>query len=383
MKKNIPEILAEWFYRLPIGYAIPPYSDVEIQVLEQVLTENGINSTPIIKSILNEAPADNQFIPGKTKLDVSTKAEPTKAEAEGNDDYNTAIKRRLQVDTIPIPNGRYTIEEPKEGTKGSFKLDVTDVKDKEIFELLWPENDNLAIIGKGEIALYWLFHFQKGESKVEDTRAEGSGAPDLRIDGHAVEVKSYKSHSMITGLGRWSDYKEERRIVQNIFGLHALTKAFSEGDTANPITEISFGKKHIIEAAESLFVFLNLPNLDQLTETPPTGFGPDSVFSQMIFHANSIFGEMQTSLTDSGVTGTTELNKSSKPADVAVQVLQMLAAKKYGDKPGNMGYIANIIPGKADIHFHQVNIAAINADSTESLNVSGGSIKGNLMKIFG
>tara|TARA_R110000824_G_scaffold139980_7_gene305460 strand:+ start:2016 stop:3146 length:1131 start_codon:yes stop_codon:yes gene_type:complete len=376
MQRNVTDILRDWFYRLPHGYAIQPYNKIELQVLSRILTENNIDPKPVIENLI-EAPTQ-EYDPSIHNITPTEKPVPDESVEKGNEKYNIAILRRLQVDTIPIPKGNYRIPDKP----GSFDL-LFDPADKKIFEELWPENDNLAIIGKGEIALYWLFQFQTGKSNVEDTRDEGAGAPDLRIDTHNVEVKSYKSHSMITGLGRWSDYKEERRIIQNIFGIHALTKAFSKGDTANPITEITFGKKHIIEAAESLFGFLNLPNLDQLVQKPPVGFGPGSIFAQMIFHANSIFGEMQASLTDSGVEDTTELNKSSKPDDVAVQVLQMLAAKKYGDKPGNMGYIANIIPGKADVHFHQIDIASITADSTDSLNVSGGSIKGNLYKIFG
>ena len=183
---------------------------------------------------------------------------------------------------------------------------------------------------------------------------------------------------MITGLGRWSEFKEERRIVQNIFGIHALAKAFKDGDVANPITEITFKKAELETASESLFNFLNLQGLDQLVEI----FGSDSIFANMIANANSVFPEMKDSLNKSNV-DVPQLTKGDSPTEVAVQVLQMLAAKKYGQKPGNMGYIANVIPGKADIHFHHIDIASITPEVTDSLNVSGGSIKGNLGKIFG
>ena len=129
MQRNVTDILNEWFYRLPNGYAIEPYGDTELQVLSKVLTENDIDPKPIIKNI-KEAPADHQFIPGKDKLKTNTEPVPE----EGNTDYNTAIKRRLQVDVIPIPKGNYRVEE------GSFDLDINPA-DKEIFELLWPEND--------------------------------------------------------------------------------------------------------------------------------------------------------------------------------------------------------------------------------------------------
>ena len=370
MQSNITDILREWFYRLPNGYAIEPYSDVEIQVLEQVLTENGINSTPIIESILNEAPADNQFIPGKDdlKTDTTIQSDET-ADVGPSDDYNEAIKRRLNVQVIPRVIGSYKMQ------GGSFDLKVN-TADVATFETLWPEHDDSAIIGKGEIAVYWLFNYQKNQVLTEDGR--GGDAPDLKVGGIPVEVKSYKSHNMITGLGRWSEFKEERRIVQNIFGIHALAKAFRDGDVANPITEITFKKAELETASESLFAFLNLQGLDQLIEL----FGQDSIFANMISNAESVFPEMQKSLKLSKV-DVPQLTKADDPTEVAVQVLQMLAAKKYGQKPGNLGYIANVIPGKADIHFHHIDIASITPEVTDSLNVTGGSIKGNLGKIFG
>ena len=68
MEKKITDILAEWFYRLPNGYAIEPYDDSELKVLEQILKEEGIDSNAILKSIINEAPSGDQFIPGKDDL---------------------------------------------------------------------------------------------------------------------------------------------------------------------------------------------------------------------------------------------------------------------------------------------------------------------------
>ena len=51
MQKNLTNILNDWFYRLPNGYATEPYNDLELQVLEQVLIQQGIDSTPIIQSL--------------------------------------------------------------------------------------------------------------------------------------------------------------------------------------------------------------------------------------------------------------------------------------------------------------------------------------------
>ena len=51
MQKNISNILNEWFYRLPNGYATQPYDDSELEVLKTVLTENNINAFPIIENL--------------------------------------------------------------------------------------------------------------------------------------------------------------------------------------------------------------------------------------------------------------------------------------------------------------------------------------------
>ena len=48
MAKHIKDILREWFYRLPTGYAIQPYNQKELHILEQVLAEKGIDPNPII-----------------------------------------------------------------------------------------------------------------------------------------------------------------------------------------------------------------------------------------------------------------------------------------------------------------------------------------------
>ena len=51
MQRNVTDILREWFYRLPHGYAIQPYNNIELQVLSRILTENNIDPKPIIESL--------------------------------------------------------------------------------------------------------------------------------------------------------------------------------------------------------------------------------------------------------------------------------------------------------------------------------------------
>lgn len=54
MQSNITDILREWFYRLPNGYAMEPYDNTELQVLSKILKEQGIDSTRIIQHMSGE-----------------------------------------------------------------------------------------------------------------------------------------------------------------------------------------------------------------------------------------------------------------------------------------------------------------------------------------
>ena len=47
MDKNA--IIREWFYRLPKGYANPPYTKAEMDTLHEVLEENGLNGSIFVK----------------------------------------------------------------------------------------------------------------------------------------------------------------------------------------------------------------------------------------------------------------------------------------------------------------------------------------------
>ena len=41
-------IIREWFFRLPKGYAEPPYTKTEMNILHKVLEENGMNGSVFV-----------------------------------------------------------------------------------------------------------------------------------------------------------------------------------------------------------------------------------------------------------------------------------------------------------------------------------------------
>ena len=236
-------ILREWFYRLPKGYAEVPYTDEEMTVLHEILNENGLNGSIFVNEIDQ---LDQAFLDAKpVEEDVLNEA--------GGQDYPSETLAFLQaqeakliefypdgITELPLAKGKYSIASLKSG-----KLKITDKHDIAVYSLLYPFNAQNQNIGNAEVGLWWLFATSGGtmSKNAVDGRLFSSGAPDLAIkdggDYKAVEVKSFPSHTASTALGRWSAYKEERRVVANIFGIHALAKAFSE-KTVKPLTEITF-----------------------------------------------------------------------------------------------------------------------------------------------
>ena len=61
---NTDKIIHEWFYRLPKGYAIAPYTKQELDILDEVLAENGLSlneDVDILDQAFNDAkPVDDE-----------------------------------------------------------------------------------------------------------------------------------------------------------------------------------------------------------------------------------------------------------------------------------------------------------------------------------
>ena len=359
MQRNITDILNEWFYRLPNGYAIQPFNDADLKVLEEVLNENRIHAYPIIKSL-----KENDFQLDQAFNDAKPVEEQLLNEGPSNE-YDTAILDRLGVDTIPAAAGTYKVQTGK-----SFKLPIHP-DDKETFEKLYPETAGSAIIGKGEIALYWCFNYQANPINTEDGR--GGDAPDLIIGGERVEVKSYKSHTAQTGLGRWSEFKEGQKVVINLFGIDSLTQAFTPGSNVTVKSELSFTYKNISEAAQSLITFLNIGALPELISAYPIF---KNIYDQCMLVLELINQRVPIM----------KLSPKSTPEEISTGVLNMLLLDKIGRKPGDGGYLANVKKGDpTDVYFHYMDFDRLKDIDTVAANVSnaGGAIKANFDKIFG
>ena len=132
---TIDSIITEWTYRLPKGY---PTTDSDYNILRNVLSEMTDLSDDDQDKIVNQAR-------GITEQNILT---------ESSADYDTAIRQRLGLEPdaeIPQVQGQYNLG------RGPLPLNS---QDAEIVKRLWPETMNSAIIGKGEIAIYWLYQYQ-------------------------------------------------------------------------------------------------------------------------------------------------------------------------------------------------------------------------------
>ena len=62
-------IIREWFYRLPKGYATAPYSKQEMNVLHEILEENGLNGSIFVKEDFQLDQAFHEAEPVKDEVE--------------------------------------------------------------------------------------------------------------------------------------------------------------------------------------------------------------------------------------------------------------------------------------------------------------------------
>jgi hypothetical protein len=338
----IDKILTEWRYRLPKGY---PTRDVDYEVLADVLSEMTTLNSNKIQQIVETA-----------KTGISTNVSESTLITERSAGYDSAIRSRLKLKSdqeIPRVSGRYPLR------PGHINLNSADA---EIFNILWPETLNSAIIGKGEVALYWLYQYQKPEINTMDTR--GDDQPDLVIGSDAAEVKSYPSHNARIGLGRIQKFKDTRTLISIVFGIHTLANTFSEKKSNRVYSELAFSGK---ELAESFETFIKLDQLDgkqQLIESFP-------IFKQLFNQIQLVKRELNLDEYDA---------KSA-----AFALLVRLLKEKLNVKPGDDGYIINTLSkNPADIYAYRIDFESLDQDMVLSnVVVNGGSIEANYKNLFG
>ena len=336
---TIDSIITEWTYRLPKGY---PETEQDYAVLRDVLQEMTTFTTEERDRIVNQAR-------GITEQNILT---------ESSQDYDSAIRQRLGLEPdaeIPQVQGHYNLG------RGPLPLNSHDA---EIVKRLWPETMNSAGIGKGEIAIYWLYQYQNPPMDTIDNR--GDDLPDLKIDGENVEVKSYDSHNERISLGRFQKFKETRKLVSIVFGIHTLAKTFNPDESAKVYSDLAFTGTDLTDAFQTFIAVDTLPAKTQLIESFP-------IFQSLFSQIDLVKQQLQLQ------------EETYEPSVAAAELLKTILREKLQIKPGDNGYIINTrSKDPADIYAYQIDFQAIDNDAVlNNVVVNGGVIQVNYKNIFG
>ena len=254
---------------------------------------------------------------------------------EGSKVYDSTIKKALGTDTIPTSEQTYTFN----GKGGStFSIQVAE-SDKEVWNKLFnvappkkgEEEGETKGVGNGELALYWLYNYSKSEVSVEEGRKGDD--PDLFFNGVGVEVKAYSSHTGKIGLGRFGADNENLSLLSVIFGIDTLSKTLGGGETLKTINPTNFKGEDLIPAFVQVLELEKIDDLSGLATRYP------------IFKT----------LKDNIDTLNTQLNNPDTPEIAAKAMTLKMLTSKLGRKPGDGGYLANVLKN-GDVKFFAINL---------------------------
>lgn len=210
--RKYKQIVNEWFAQLEKGFAKPPYSKHELEVLNEVMQKYNLHDT----QVLNEAAANFGIELEKYFL------------AKG-------------YPKVPAVAGNYSVK------PGPLQLDPNDEKPfTDLFDFTTSKD-----VGNGEIALYWLFNYKDPNNPSNTAReSHGKSAADLEINGIPCEVKAYQAHNMKIKLGVFESSHEIRQRLNSIFGVVNLTSAIT--GTKNYYSELAFKVDDLAKAFDSV-----------------------------------------------------------------------------------------------------------------------------------
>lgn len=283
---------------------------------------------------------------------------------ESSEVYDTTIKKALGKDTIPKSKNKY----PFPGKGGSsfsiqVKADDKDVWDK-LYNIAPPkkgeEEGETKGVGNGEIALYWLYNFSNSGVNVEEGR-EGDD-PDLFFNKVGVEVKAYSSHTGKIGLGRFGADKDNLALLSVIFGINALSKALGGGDLARTVNPTNFKGEDLTPAFNQVLELEKIDDLAGLATKYP-------IFKTLKDNIDTI---------------NTALENPESPDEAAIAMAYKILEAKLGRKPGNGGYLANVLKN-GDVKFFSINLDKLRTskDLLNNFSAKQSAIYLNFAKVFG
>lgn len=283
-------------------------------------------------------------------------------EGSEEDIYDNIIRKTLNLkeeESIPTPKGKYSLKD------GTFMEQVSP-DDKAIFDKLYnvappkkgEEEGETKGVGNGEVALYWLYQ----HSGVETQIGRSGDDPDLFIAGKGVEVKAYKSHTGKIGLGRFGADKENLQLLSVIFGIKALSEVLGAKKETTTINPTNFKGTDLIPAFEQIIELEKIPDLEGLAAQ------------------YSIFANIKQNIDI--------LNQNLSSPKSALEGAQAMAYKmiksKLSRKPGNGGYLANVLKN-GSIKFFKIDLEKTksNENLLDNFAAKQSAIYLDFDKIFG
>lgn len=320
--------------------------------------------TPSEEPAPEEELKETEEVKSKKVLRFKIIKEGLKKLSEGTEEeiYDGVIKKSLGLkenDPIPSPSGNYTLKD------STFSIQV-DSRDKSTFDKLYnvappkkgEDEGETKGVGNGEVALYWLYQYSN--NTVEVGRAGDD--PDLFINGKGVEVKAYKSHVGKIGLGRFGADKENLQLLSVVFGIKALSEALGSKQEKSTINPTNFKGSDLIPAFEQLIQLEKIPDLETLA-------------SQY-----SIFATIKQNID----TLNQNLNSPKDAQEGAQAMTYKMIESKLGRKPGNGGYLANVLKN-GDIKFFKIELDKVksNENLLDNFAAKQSAIYLDFGKIFG
>jgi hypothetical protein len=257
---------------------------------------------------------------------------------EGSEEaiYDGVIRKTLGLkegEPIPQPRGKYTLKD------GTFMEQVSS-EDKSEFDKLYnvappkkgEEEGETKGVGNGEIALYWLYQYSGNEVKI----GRSGDDPDLFINGKGVEVKAYKSHTGKIGLGRFGTDRDNLQLLSIIFGIKALSEILGSKEKGPAINPTNFKGTDLTPAFEQVLELERIPDLERLSSQ----YNVFSTIKQNIDTLNN------------------QLDNPTEAKEGASAMAYKMVESKLSRKPGNGGYLANVLKN-GSIKFFKIELDKI------------------------
>ena len=367
---TLDELLLEWSYRSEKGYpSLDNPSDVLI--LENILNKLDLPTYEIINQLKeqvsiqtdDEIDDEEEFdseeeIPNEEPPGEKDNDDALTQVSGGSIDYDNLIKRTLGVDTIPTSDNSYKF------SKDTF-IEQVKSEDLKIWKDLWEAKPDkktekgveTAGVGKGEVSLYWLYHYSKSNIKVDEGRSGDD--PDLFFNGDGVEVKAYKSHNSKLSIGRYGADKENLRLLSVIFGISTLARVFGGDGEDKTVNPTNFSGKDLVDAFEHVIAFSDV-DLDQLASLYP-------VFNDIKKNVDYLDSMLEYTTAKEG----------------ALAMARKFLKDKLERKPGDGNHLVNLKKDGSMKFFHVTFAALDNEKILDNMGSSQSAMNLNFTKTFG